>query len=558
MRHVKYLLFLIVPVLVLTSDHLQAEPPVYGYQVVHSHPHDTSAFTQGLVLVDGRLYESTGLYGSSSLREVDLTTGTVLRKVDVPSQYFAEGMTIFQGKVIQLTWQSQIGFIYDPATFNQIGQFFYSGEGWGLTHDDRYLIMSDGTNRIRFLDPASFQVVRSIDVFNEGSPLTSINELEYINGEIYANIWRTNWIVRIDPASGAVTGWIDLTGLLPSGTSADVLNGIAYEPASGHLLVTGKLWPWLFEISVVGNSNSAPVAEPQSISALEDTPRDVVLTASDADGDVLTFSVVAGPAHGTLSGAPPFLSYAPARDYAGSDSFTFRVDDGVASATAAVSILVAPVNDPPIAAGDAYDADANGSLSVAAPGVLSNDGDVDGDPLSAILMSWPSHGSLSFSANGSFVYTPFANYTGPDSFTYLAYDGAATSPVAAVSLTITGSAPVPGPPPTPAVSLSPTTLSFGNQAVGTSSAARTATLTNSGTGPLIISSITATGTNAADFAQSNTCGSSLPPGAACAISVTFTPTGTGQRRGAIAIVDDAGGSPHLIALSGAGKKGRLQ
>jgi glutaminyl-peptide cyclotransferase len=219
------------------------------YQIVNQFPHDSGAFTQGLVMSNGVLYESTGLLGSSSLRRVDLTTGAVLQRVNVEPQYFAEGMTIFQGKIYQLTWQSQIGFIYDPVTFAQIGQFSYTGEGWGLTHDGTNLIMSDGTSQIRFLNPTTFQTVRSITVRDEqGSPVTQINELEYINGEIYANIWQTDLIVRINPATGAIIGRLDLAGLSPRGPSADVLNGIAYDQSTGHLLVTGKLWSWLYEI----------------------------------------------------------------------------------------------------------------------------------------------------------------------------------------------------------------------------------------------------------------------------------------------------------------------
>lgn len=239
----------------LSARAASAQPPVYTYEVVNRYPHAPDAFTQGLVYEGGRLYESTGLYGSSSLREVDLQTGAVLRRVDVPAQYFAEGMTLFQGRIFQLTWQHQIGFIYDPATFAKIGEFFYTGEGWGLTHDAQHLIMSDGTNRIRFLDPATFQVVRSIEVFNQGSPLTNLNELEYINGEIYANIWLTDWIVRIDPSNGAITAWIDLTGLR---TGGDVLNGIAWDVATGQLLVTGKLWPWLYRINLVPIGGASP------------------------------------------------------------------------------------------------------------------------------------------------------------------------------------------------------------------------------------------------------------------------------------------------------------
>ena len=229
----------------------RAQSPPNTYQIINRYPHDSGAFTQGLFFQNDALFESTGLNGSSSLREVDLVTGAVLRSVDVPPEYFAEGMTIFQGKIFQLTWQSHVGFIYDPATFAKIGEFSYSGEGWGLTHDGASLIMSDGTNQIRFLDPSDFHVIRTISVVNsQGDPLTNINELEYINGEIYANVWQTDIIVRIDPTSGAFRGWIDFTGLLPPGTSADVLNGIAYDSATRHFLITGKFWPYLFEIDI--------------------------------------------------------------------------------------------------------------------------------------------------------------------------------------------------------------------------------------------------------------------------------------------------------------------
>src|SRR5688572_15592049 len=420
--------------LATSDDRVLAQAPVQGYQIINQYPHDTSAFTQGLVLQDGVLYESTGLYGASSLRAVDLQTGTVLRRANVAPEFFAEGMTIFQGKVFQLTWQSQTGFIYDPATFTELGRFFYVGEGWGLTHDDEHLIMSDGTNQIRFLDPKSFQVVRQISVYDsQGSPLTNINELELINGEIYANIWQTDWIVRIDPASGVVRGWIDLTGLLPAGTAAGVLNGIAYDEASGHLLVTGKYWPWLFELEVLGGS--APEADSQSTTTSEDVALDITLTATDAEGEPLTFNLVTAPAYGTLTGVPPHVRYWPAADYFGPDSFTFSANDGVrASGIATVSIAVTPVNDAPAAAPDAYATSANTTLTESWPGVLRNDTDADGDALAATLMTGPAHGAVTLNANGSFTYTPAANYSGPDTFTYRASDGFLASSPATVSL----------------------------------------------------------------------------------------------------------------------------
>jgi glutamine cyclotransferase len=227
------------------------EIPVYTFKVVHSWHHDAGAYTQGLIFQDGALFESTGRYGQSSLRRVDLQSGRVLRKVDVPREYFGEGLTLFQGKLFQLTWKEHKGFIYEPDSFKLTGEFSYDGEGWGLTHDEHSLIMSDGTNRIRFLDPGSFKVVRTIEVYDHTAPLTQLNELEYIKGEIYANIYQTDRIVRIDPQTGKILGWIDLRGLLDAdqyNQPVDVLNGIAYDETHDRIFVTGKLWPRLFEI----------------------------------------------------------------------------------------------------------------------------------------------------------------------------------------------------------------------------------------------------------------------------------------------------------------------
>lgn len=238
-----------------TADGASADSvPVYSYQVVNTWPHDAEAYTQGLVFHDGALFESTGLHGSSSLRRVELTTGKVKKKVNVPREYFAEGMTIFRDKIFQLTWQSQKGFVYDLKKLKQEGEFTYEGEGWGLTHDNQSLIMSDGTNRIRFLDPISFQIQRTISVYDSGQPLTQLNELEYIKGEIYANIWKTNRLVRIDPTTGRINAWIDMTGLHHQGDDGDsenCLNGIAYDAEGERLFVTGKRWPNIFEIRLV-------------------------------------------------------------------------------------------------------------------------------------------------------------------------------------------------------------------------------------------------------------------------------------------------------------------
>ena len=229
----------------------KAPVPIYGYEVVHVWPHDPGAYTQGLVFHDGKLLESTGQVGHSSLRRVELESGKVLQKVDVPTPYFAEGITLLKGKIYQLTWQQGVGFIYDAWTFEKIGEFHYAGEGWGLANDGQSLILSDGSNRIRFLDPDNFQVRKTIAVVDGGAPVNELNELEYVQGEIYANIWHADRIARIDPRTGGVVGWIDLTGLLPAGEVSDeeaVLNGIAYDETNGRLFVTGKLWPKLFEI----------------------------------------------------------------------------------------------------------------------------------------------------------------------------------------------------------------------------------------------------------------------------------------------------------------------
>lgn len=228
--------------------------PVYTYEVVNTYPHDPNAFTQGLVYADGALFEGTGLNGRSSLREVDLTTGGVQRQVDLPDQFFGEGITLFNDRIFQLTWKSQEGFVYDATTFEQLDTFTYPTEGWGLTHDDTQLIMSDGTSTLHFLDPQSLQETGRVTVRYGDQPVVRLNELEYIDGEVYANIWQTNYIARIDPHTGQVVGWIDLTGLLPPADMTqpvDVLNGIAYDAAHGRLFVTGKLWPKLFEIDLL-------------------------------------------------------------------------------------------------------------------------------------------------------------------------------------------------------------------------------------------------------------------------------------------------------------------
>jgi glutaminyl-peptide cyclotransferase len=230
-----------------------AEPPVMTYTVINTYPHDPSAFTQGLVFTDGVLYEGTGLYGQSSLRRVALETGAVLQSCALSAQLFGEGIAIYGNRIIQLTWQSHIGLVYDKTSFELLRTFSYPTEGWGLTHDGARLIMSDGTATLHFLDPETFAEVGQVEVYDVDGPVRRLNELEYIGDEIYANIWQTDRVVRIDPQTGQVLGWVDLSGLLsPEDRQqpVDVLNGIAYDPASDRLFVTGKLWPKLFEIEL--------------------------------------------------------------------------------------------------------------------------------------------------------------------------------------------------------------------------------------------------------------------------------------------------------------------
>ena len=231
-----------------------ARPPaVLEYDIIKTWQHDRGAFTQGLVYRDGFLYESTGLNGRSSLRKVELETGEVLQHETIAKEYFAEGLTDWKNQLIQITWQSETGFTYDLKTFERTGQFNYSGEGWGITHDSKRLIMSDGSSTLRFLDPESFKQTGTLDVTCQGKPLANLNELEFVRGRIFANVWQSNSIVVIDPASGRVTAQINLPGLLNAEDRAggvDVLNGIAYDARKDRLFVTGKFWPKLFEIKL--------------------------------------------------------------------------------------------------------------------------------------------------------------------------------------------------------------------------------------------------------------------------------------------------------------------
>ncbi|MEX1128187.1 MAG: glutaminyl-peptide cyclotransferase [Vicinamibacterales bacterium] len=230
----------------------QTTAPVSGYQVVRVYPHDRQAFTQGLVFLDGVLYESTGLNGQSGIRKVKLETGEVLQVQRLEERYFGEGIAVVGDAIVQLTWQSGVGFVYDRATFQRTRTFTYAGEGWGLAYDGTRLIMSDGTAVLRFLDPKTLKETGRLQVKDGGRPVPMLNELEVVKGEIFANIWDNDRIARIDPKTGIVRGWIDLRGILDpkDAVGVDVLNGIAYDAAGDRLFVTGKLWPKLFEIRV--------------------------------------------------------------------------------------------------------------------------------------------------------------------------------------------------------------------------------------------------------------------------------------------------------------------
>lgn len=237
-----------------TAATLGAEPVAYGARVVATYPHDSRAFTQGLTWHDGFLYETTGHVGRSTLRRVNLADGRVLQSVAFPGRVFGEGSTIWGDEIIGITWRDGIGVRWDRESFRQTGSFRYPGEGWGLTQNGQDIVMSDGTAELRFLDPATMQERRRVTVTDRGRPVDQLNELEWVNGEVFANIWMTPRIARIDPASGNVTGWIDLSGLVrqtPTSDTDAVLNGIAYDAQRDRLFVTGKYWPRLYEIDLV-------------------------------------------------------------------------------------------------------------------------------------------------------------------------------------------------------------------------------------------------------------------------------------------------------------------
>ena len=230
-------------------------PPAtqYGFSVVKTYPHDRTSFTQGLEYREGFLFEGTGRVGYSALKKVKLDTGLPLQSFELPRPFFGEGITVFAQQILQLTWQSQTGFIYDKTNFKVLKSFSYPGEGWGMTNDGKQIYMSDGTAQIRVWDPVSLKEIRRINVTDGGKAVTQLNELEFVKGEIWANVWQTERIARISPANGQVVGWIDLTGIMTKAERAttDVLNGIAYDAAGDRIFVTGKLWPKLFEIKVI-------------------------------------------------------------------------------------------------------------------------------------------------------------------------------------------------------------------------------------------------------------------------------------------------------------------
>lgn len=227
--------------------------PIHTYRVVKTYPHDKNAFTQGLVFDNGYLYEGTGLHGASSLRKVDLRTGRVVKTRNLKAKYFGEGITIFGDRIIQLTYHSHVGFVYDKISFRLLKTFSYPFEGWGITHDGKRLIVSDGTSKLHFLDPETFAEMKTVVVHDHREAIAGLNELEFVQGEIFANVYQENRIARIDPEMGRITGWIELQGLLkPEDITGniDVLNGIAYDAKNHRLFVTGKLWPKLFEIEL--------------------------------------------------------------------------------------------------------------------------------------------------------------------------------------------------------------------------------------------------------------------------------------------------------------------
>jgi glutaminyl-peptide cyclotransferase len=246
--------------LLLAASAAAQNAPVRSYKVIATYPHDPKAYTQGLQYLNGTLYEGTGLNGESSIRKVNLTTGAVLKIQPVSAFYFGEGITVLGNRLFELTWQNGVAFVYDANTFQSMDSFHYTGEGWGLTYDGKRLVMSDGTNALRFLDPVTFRELSRIPVRDGSRPIAELNELEYIDGEVWANVYQTDRVARIDPRTGQVNSWVDFAGLLKQSDrtpETDVLNGIAYDAQGKRIFVTGKRWPKLFQIQVVEPSKIA-------------------------------------------------------------------------------------------------------------------------------------------------------------------------------------------------------------------------------------------------------------------------------------------------------------
>ena len=239
----------------------RAQTPLTPYKVIKIHPHDTAAFTQGLLFHDGFLYEGTGHYTQSRIRRVDIKSGHTQQEWEIPDQLFGEGLTLWQDYLFSISWRSGVGFVLNRKSLKPIGYFNYKGDGWGLTDDETHLYMTDGTDRIYVRDPETFRVVKTIDVKDQGRPIIKLNELEWINGEIWANIWKENRIARIDPATGQVKAWLDLSDIVARTKGADnidkVLNGIAFDPQTGRVFVTGKYWPSLYELDIQGLKGTA-------------------------------------------------------------------------------------------------------------------------------------------------------------------------------------------------------------------------------------------------------------------------------------------------------------
>ncbi len=256
MKVISISLILLIVLVSCNSKKEKQEPPsdLIPYSILKIFPHDKTAFTQGLVIEQGKLYEGTGQYGTSWIAEVDITTGTQDKKITLDKKYFGEGITILNNKIYQLTWQSKIGFVYDLKTYQKINEFEYAHEGWGITHNGKNLIVSDGTNQIHFLDTVSLKEISVLKVKDGDNQAERLNELEFIDGYIYANQWQTNFILKINPADGNVVGRLDMTQLaekvFPLNPNADVLNGIAYEQKSKMLLITGKLWPAMVAVKI--------------------------------------------------------------------------------------------------------------------------------------------------------------------------------------------------------------------------------------------------------------------------------------------------------------------